>query len=53
MIWALGLGFLVWGDVPGPALVSGSVIVAASGLFILYRETIRRTPATALAARDG
>jgi drug/metabolite transporter (DMT)-like permease len=53
MIWALGLGFLVWGDVPGPALVLGAVIVAASGLFILYRETIRRTPATALAARDG
>lgn len=49
MIWAMILGFLIWSDVPTPTLLSGAAIVVASGLFILYRETIRRarpTPAT-------
>jgi drug/metabolite transporter (DMT)-like permease len=42
MIWSLGLGFLLWGDVPTVALLSGGVVVAGSGLYILYRETVRR-----------
>jgi drug/metabolite transporter (DMT)-like permease len=42
MIWALGLGFVLWGDVPTLALLSGGVVVAGSGLYILYRETVRR-----------
>jgi drug/metabolite transporter (DMT)-like permease len=36
------LGWLIWGDVPGPLMILGSVIVAASGLYILQRE--RRRP---------
>jgi drug/metabolite transporter (DMT)-like permease len=42
MIWALGLGFVLWGDVPTLTLLSGGVVVAGSGLYILYRETVRR-----------
>ena len=42
MIWAMGLGYLIWGDLPTPALVGGALVVAGSGLYILYRETIRR-----------
>ncbi|MCC7276282.1 MAG: DMT family transporter [Alphaproteobacteria bacterium] len=42
MIWAVLLGFVVWGDVPTPSLIVGAVIVAACGLFIAYRETRRR-----------
>jgi drug/metabolite transporter (DMT)-like permease len=42
MIWALGLGFVLWGDVPTLALLAGGVVVAGSGLYILYRETVRR-----------
>lgn len=53
MVWALGLGFLVWGDVPSAGLVTGALVVAASGLYILYREAIRRTPDTALKATEG
>ncbi|MBI3516166.1 MAG: EamA family transporter, partial [Proteobacteria bacterium] len=49
MIWALGLGFVLWGDVPTPALLAGSVVVAGSGLYILYRETVRRRQATSVA----
>ena len=33
------LGFAIWGEVPTLSLVIGSVIVAASGLFLLWRET--------------
>ena len=42
MIWAMVLGYLIWGDLPTPALVGGALVVAGSGLYILYRETIRR-----------
>jgi drug/metabolite transporter (DMT)-like permease len=42
LVWAMGLGFLVWGDVPTPALLLGSSIVVASGLFLLWHETGRR-----------
>jgi drug/metabolite transporter (DMT)-like permease len=42
MIWSLLLGYVVWGDVPTVGLIAGASVVAASGLYILYRETIRR-----------
>jgi drug/metabolite transporter (DMT)-like permease len=46
MVWALGLGYVLWGDVPTVGLIFGAVIVAASGLYILYREAVRRVPAS-------
>jgi drug/metabolite transporter (DMT)-like permease len=47
MIWALLLGYFVWGDMPTPLLLAGAVVVAASGLYILYREAVRRLPQAA------
>jgi drug/metabolite transporter (DMT)-like permease len=41
LVWAMILGFLVWGDVPTAALLTGSAIVVGSGLFLLLRETRR------------
>ncbi|HTZ38461.1 MAG TPA: DMT family transporter [Stellaceae bacterium] len=41
LVWASTLGFLIWGDVPTTHLVIGAVIVVASGLYILWRETVR------------
>jgi drug/metabolite transporter (DMT)-like permease len=41
LIWATMLGFAIWGDVPTPSLLLGSAIVVASGLYILWRETLR------------
>ena len=41
IVWAMGFGFLIWGDIPTPMLVTGALVVASSGLYILYRETIR------------
>ena len=38
LVWAMILGFVFWGDVPAPALLAGSGIVVASGLFLLWRE---------------
>lgn len=41
LVWALILGFLVWGDVPTISLLIGSAIVVASGLTLLWRESRR------------
>jgi drug/metabolite transporter (DMT)-like permease len=41
MIWAMLFGYAFWGDVPSAPLIVGAGIVAASGLYILYRETVR------------
>lgn len=54
MIWAMLFGYLIWGDIPTFALLAGALIVSLSGLFILYRETLRRTPKpSAVAAASG
>ena len=42
LIWASGLGYLVFGIFPGGATLLGGTIVAASGLYTAYRERIRR-----------
>lgn len=38
LFWAALLGFLVFGDVPRPALVVGATIIIASGIYIFLRE---------------
>ncbi len=42
LVWATLLGFAIWGDVPTPHLLAGAVVVVVSGLYILWRETLRR-----------
>jgi drug/metabolite transporter (DMT)-like permease len=42
LVWAICLGFLVWGDIPSPMLLIGSAIVVGSGMFLLWSETRRR-----------
>jgi drug/metabolite transporter (DMT)-like permease len=41
LVWAILMGFAVWGDVPTAALLIGSAIVCASGVFLLWHETRR------------
>lgn len=41
LLWAILLGFLVFGDVPDTAMIAGSAIIVASGLYTLYRERVR------------
>jgi drug/metabolite transporter (DMT)-like permease len=40
LLWAILLGFLVFGDVPDLAMIVGAAIIVASGLYMLYRERI-------------
>lgn len=42
IIWMVISGYFVFGDWPGPSTLIGGAIVIASGLYILYRESIRR-----------
>jgi drug/metabolite transporter (DMT)-like permease len=41
LVWALVLGYLIWGDVPTLGLLIGSSIVVACGLFLLWHEARR------------
>ena len=45
LVFSIGYGFLFWGEVPDWMLLAGAVIVVASGLYILHRETLRRRTA--------
>ena len=53
LVWATMLGFAIWGDVPTPSLLLGSAIVVASGLYILWRETLRSAARRAQPARPA
>jgi drug/metabolite transporter (DMT)-like permease len=44
LVWAMILGFFVWGDLPTLMLLLGSTIVVASGLYLLWHESARRAP---------
>ena len=41
LIWAALLGYVVWGDLPTVGLLVGSAVVVGSGLFLLWRESVR------------
>jgi len=43
LVWAMLLGFAIWGDLPTINLLIGSAVVIASGLYLFWRET-RRVP---------
>ena len=47
LVFALIIGFVVWGDIPTLALLAGEGIVIASGLFLLWHESKKRAPITA------
>ncbi|WP_051244797.1 DMT family transporter [Thalassobaculum salexigens] len=42
LLWALVLGLVVWGDVPGTWTLAGAALVVVSGLYIWHRETVVR-----------
>ena len=49
IVWAVALGFLVFGDVPDAFTLAGAAIIVVAGLYILWREQIvaRREPVVA------
>lgn len=41
LIWASLLGYLLWGELPDSFTLIGAAVVIASGLYIVYRETLK------------
>jgi len=46
ILWAIGLGYLVFGDVPAPYTLGGAAIIVAAGLYIFWREQVREQKPT-------
>ncbi|MDI1287038.1 MAG: DMT family transporter [Reyranella sp.] len=42
ILWALGIGYVVWDDVPNTLALAGIAVIVGSGLYILHRERVRR-----------
>jgi drug/metabolite transporter (DMT)-like permease len=42
ILWAVLLGWTIFGERPAIEMLSGVVVLAASGLYILHREVVRR-----------
>ena len=47
LLWAMVLGYLVFGDVPDTMMVAGASIIVLSGLYAFYRERKRHRPVAA------
>lgn len=41
VVWAVLFGFLIWGDIPNALAVVGTLIIVASGLYTMHRETLK------------
>ena len=46
MIWGVLFGALLFGDRPAPILFAGMALVMASGLYTVWRETVRKRTVT-------
>jgi drug/metabolite transporter (DMT)-like permease len=53
LIWATLLGWLAYGTLPVPATLIGAPLIVGSGLFIVWREHVRRRTATRQASAEG
>lgn len=42
ILWALAIGYVVWGEVPDALALAGIAVIVAAGLYILHRERVRR-----------
>jgi drug/metabolite transporter (DMT)-like permease len=38
LVWAVAIGFFLFGDIPHPVVFLGAFIVIAAGLYVIYRE---------------
>lgn len=56
LLWAVLLGYLVFGEVPDMFMLIGGAVVIGSGLYTLYRESVRKgsdMPASRAAPRHS
>ncbi|MCQ4158490.1 DMT family transporter [Roseomonas sp. GC11] len=42
LIWAMMIGWLVWGDVPTLAMLAGAALIVGAGLYVLHHEMRKR-----------
>ena len=50
LLWGIGLGFLIWGEVPAWTTLGGAAVVVAAGLYNVHRERLRRAEERAVLA---
>ena len=50
LVWAFGLGYLIWDDMPGIHVFGGAVLIMVSGFFIVFEEWRKARIAQASAA---
>lgn len=53
LVWASLIGYFAFGESPHVATLAGAVIVAGSGIYILYRELARLRRASGQASASG
>ena len=53
MLYALVLGYVLFAEVPDPMVLAGAAVVIGAGLFILWRERVRRTPRPPTSSMPG
>jgi drug/metabolite transporter (DMT)-like permease len=53
MLWAVGLGWAIWGTLPDAWTWAGSFVLIGSGLYILHREQLLARAAAAEVARHA
>jgi drug/metabolite transporter (DMT)-like permease len=41
ILWALAIGYVVWGEVPNTIALGGIAVIVGTGLYILHRERVR------------
>lgn len=53
LIWSLSLGMLIFAEIPDAWVITGVLIIVASGLYTFYRENRRRVEAVAQESMPG
>jgi len=47
LLWATGIGYLVWRDIPTLEVWVGAAIIMACGLYVVHRESLQHRSAEA------
>ena len=47
VVMAIGIGYVMWGDVPNALAFAGIAVIVTAGLYILHRERVKRRAAAA------
>lgn len=53
VLWALAIGYVLWGDVPNLLAFAGIAVIVGAGLYVLHRERVRRRAAAYRNTQDS